>query len=173
MARVRIKNIDKVTKNIKRVFNQAKTEKTLLKNIGEFTRDRIRFNARTGKSLDNNTTPEPFPKLKENTIRRREAIQRNRPGVVDSKFFKANRANVTLTGQLLNSLEFFIKDNAVFIGFKKRREKIFKDDETDNNKVYDNLVKLGFGFIGLDEKGQARVKKLVLDEFRRTIKKIF
>ena len=174
MARVRIKNIDGVTSSIKKIFNDTKTSQRVLLDIGNFTKDRIVATARTGKSLEDNERPKKFPGLKPSTKKSRKSIAKNRPERVDREFFRPGFANVTLTGQLLKSLTFKISPRGlVTLFFKDKRKPIYRGEETSNNSVYDNLKKLGFGFLGLDEKGQKRVKKIVLDEFRRNIKKIF
>lgn len=175
MAKVRIKNIDGVSKAIKKVFKTSAHSQKVLNEIGEFTRDRVRQQARSGKSLENNSAPKKFPNLKESTKQRRESLERNHRFKLDPDFFKARFANVTLTGQLLDALKYQIsKRGLVSLFFKEKRRKMFDADENvTNSDVYKNLKKLGFGFLGLDEKGQKRVKKIVLDEFRRNIKKTF
>ena len=169
----RMKNVDEVTKKMEKIFEDAATNDKVLNEIGQLISERIVFLARTGKSSEGDTNPTPFPDLKDSTVRQRRAFQKNYPGEVDAKFFKPGRANVTMTGQLLESFTYKIKNNSVVLFFKDSRKKVRKGDESSNNAVYSNLVKLGFGFVGLDERGQKRVKKIVLDEFRRTIKKIF
>lgn len=170
---VRIKNVDKITKDLNKIFNNVRREKRLLNDIGKFVRDRIVFEARRGNTMASNVKTERLPKLKDSTKGIRKGIQEKRPGVVDPTFFDPDRSNVTLTGQLLRAFEYLIKGDRVVFLFKDRRSKLNPDDTSSNNEVYDDLRKRGFGFVGLDEKGQKRVKRLVLDEFRRTIKKIF
>lgn len=204
----RIKNVDRVTKSLKKIFNDVRREKRLLNEIGEFTKDRIVFEARKGNSLEGGIKHK-LPPLKKSTKAIRGAIKRSAPELIDDTFFKANRSNVTLSGQLLKSIKYLIKGGSVFIsvGGKRTmidlqgvknvslgRTKSGKIKSTKRNKgilsaidfaaagskelktnedVYADLKSRGFGFIGLDDKGQKRVKKLVLDEFRRTIKKLF
>ena len=169
---VRIQNLDAVTKNLKKIFNDVKREKKLLKDIGVFSRDRIIFEARRGFSMEGNKRHK-FPPLKDSSKLIRKGILKKMPSRVDDQFFKPNKSNVTLTGQLIKSFSYVVKNNAVFLFFKDPRTKLDEKDTTSNNAVYDDLESRGFGFIGLDEKSQKRVRKLVLDEFRRTIKKFF
>ena len=175
MARkgVRIKNIDKVIALLRETFRSASESKKMLDNIGDFVVTRNKFFARTGKSLSNNKAPIKLPELQDTSKAQRARIAKKFPEFISGKFFKAERSNVTLSGQLLNSLNFKIKKKSVVLFFKGKRKVISPNDLKSNDAVYDNLVDLGFDFLGLDEKGQKRVSKLVLDEFRRTIKKNF
>lgn len=174
MAKVKIKGIEEATKAAKEVFKDTKTSTKVLVDVGKLVQKRIVATARTGYSLEDNQRKK-FRSLKESTVESREALEKTYPERIDREFFKPDRANVTLTGQLLEAFKFKI-DKAkglVFFFFKDERKKITPDDSSSNNEVYDNLQSLGYGFTGLDEKGQKRVKKIVLDEFRRNIKKIF
>lgn len=145
----------------------------MLLDIGKFTVDRNKFFARKGQSLSSNDRPRDLPNLQQTTINIRKQIQKKFPEFIDGQFFRADRSNVTLSGQLLESLEFRIKNDSVVLLFKGNRRKIRKDDASTNDEVYENLVDLGFDFLGLDEKGQKRVKRIVIDELRREIRKYF
>lgn len=182
---VKVKNIDKVTANIKKVFNDVKREKTLLNDIGKFVTEKIVSEARKGNSLEGDVKHK-LPELKQTSKNIRKAIAKHAPELVDPQFFKANKSNITLTGQLLRSIKYVINRSSVFIVIGGKRTKAIqssskksrtrsskKQEASTNDDVYKDLVSRGFGFIGLDEKGQKRVKKLVIDEFRRTIKKFF
>lgn len=173
MAKVRLKGVDGVIRSLNEVFKTAKKSKDMQNKIGKFVVDRNKFNARTGKSLESNKSPESLPGLKSTSKKIRARFAKDHPGDVDTRFFRATKSNVTLTGQLINSIKYLIKDNQIFILVSGRRKRIKADDLGSNEAVYADLVKRGFGFLGLDETGQKRVKKIVLDEFRRTIKKIF
>ena len=173
MAKVRFKNIDKVTARLNTVFNEAKTSKKMLNEIGTFVVERNKFFARSGKSLEDNNVPKKLPFLKESTIRIRKQLAFTFPSMIDGTFFKADKSNVTFTGQLLKSLRYTVKRDSIALIFLGGRKKMMPDDAATNDQVYDNLKSLGFGFVGLDEKGQKRVARLVLDEFRRTLKKFF
>ena len=204
---VKIKNIDKVSRTLRDVFKNVAKEQVVLDAIGKMMLDRILFNARRGRSLENNVSPVPFKNLKPITKTIRRVVQKTSPQSVDPQFFKPNKANVTFTGQLLDSLSFKSKKNSVAITISGRRQNIDFESlkrklsttsggavrntafnrraqfalnfaaeskqASTNSKVYDNLVEQGYGFIGVDEKGVKLAKKIVLDEFRRTIKKLF
>ena len=135
--------------------------------------ERNQFFDRSGKSLEDNISTKKVPLLKESTKAIRKQIAFAFPSFIDGTFFKADKSNVTFTGQLVKSLKFRIRDTSVFLLFKGSRKKLMPDDASTNDEVYDNLKSIGFGFLGLDEKGQKRVKKMVLNEFRRTIKRFF
>ncbi len=172
-TKVKIKNIDKVLAKVRKTFKSASESKRLLNDMGDFTVNRNQFFARIGKSLSSNVRPKSLPALKDSTKAIRARIAKEFPEFIDGNFFKSDVSNVTLSGQLLKALRFKIKDSSIILFFKRSRRKIRPDDSSSNDEVYDNLVSLGFDFIGLDEKGQRRIKKLVLDEFRRSIKKNF
>jgi len=169
----RIGNVNAVSNQIIKVFDTVKQQKKTLDEIGRFSRDRIVSEARKGFSLEQDKRNK-FKPLKESTIRTRESLERNKRFDLDPDFFKATRANVTLTGQLLDAFLYRIGPGLVSFFFsEKPRRVIYEGDENKNDKVYDNLQGLGYGFIGLDERSQKRVVKIVIDEFRRTIKNLF
>lgn len=133
----------------------------------------------------------------------RRAIFATDRSLVDEFFKGGFQSKAILTGQLINNISFKIRESSVFLttpgvrevfdykrlaklarqkfGSKSNNAKILswaawqlQDKQAkDNDEVYDNLEKLGLDFLGLDKKGQRRVKKIVLDEFRRNIRKSF
>lgn len=203
MATVKIKNLKGVRKNIEGLLKKVVTSKKMLNEVGKFSRDRIVFNARTGKSLEGNNSANKFRGLSDFTIALRKAIKDTDPSLVDNTFFKSSRANVTLTGQLLKNLDYKVNKSSVFVvtsgvrskinftqlarqarlkfGSKDDRAKILgfaaanlqKNQATNNNQVYTNLKKLGFGFLGMDKTGITRIKNIVLQEYRRLFSKKF
>lgn len=199
MAKVEIKNTRKVLKELKKLFKSVSKSKKLTNEIGDFSVKRIKQAARSGKSLESNNTREKLPKLKRFTKKLREALLDTAPELFDD-LAKPGRSNVTLTGQLVDAVNYEVKNNKIFIvidglrtnidfeslyktakikfGPRDERTKIlgfatsWLDDSQEilNRKVYENLKDLGFGFIGMDKKGQDRIIQLVLREFRRQIK---
>lgn len=173
MAKVKIKNLDKIFDSVKKSLRETKRSEALLSEIGNFSVERIRFETRRGRTMVDNKSSRRLPPLKKTTKDFRKEIKESFPELVDPDFFRPNKSNVTLTGQLLKSLKFkIVKDKLIILigGTRKISSISFT---TRNEIVYRDLVELGFDFIGLDKKSQKRIKKLVLDEFRRTIKKFF
>lgn len=185
MAKVRIKGVDKVLKNIRKTFEEVSTSKKLLSQIGNFTVDRIKSFARSGKTIAQGR-PKSLPRLSESYIQQRMGAVKfrtidgrvipfpepdERLKNVDPEFFDPNRkiSNLTFSGQLMRSLIARIERDELFIELKESR-----DDGIKNSKIVEFLKKLDsdYDFIGLDDKGKERVRRFVLDEVRRQIKKL-
>lgn len=101
MARVNIKfNEKRLASQVVRRINGVIDSEGLKQEIGLFSTDRIRFQARTGKPLNDTKS---FPSLAERTKIRREYLARfNNTDAT----FEAGRSNITFTGQFLDSLSF-------------------------------------------------------------------
>lgn len=166
-TKVNVKGIDKVTKLIRKTFRDTKKSKSLLSRIGLFSADRIRSFARSGKTLVSGK-PKNFPALKPSTIQFRQDLVSS--GFTDPIFFDPNRktSNITLTGSLVKAIKAKIEGDNLVIFLEENRT----DGQT-NKKVVSDLIKIdaGYAFMGLDDKGIARITKLVLDELRREIKR--
>lgn len=165
-ARVRVKNIETVIMNAKKVLEDVRSSPDMLKQIGDFTVERIKAETRAGYSLPNKSK---LPPLKDQTIALREEAEAL--GLVDAEFYRSSDfANNTLTGQVLGSLTYEIDERSgsleVFVPDTPR----FDGPET-NKDVAENLSDLGREFIGYNDKMVKRIKRLVLDEYRRRIKK--
>ena len=104
-------------------------------------------------------------------------------------FFRSLVSQITQSGQLLDSLKADINQNRGTITVEptgSRQEikyvwtktgkpvKFLTDDSpiTDNKELASDLKRRGFTFLGMDKKGLKRIRRLVLDEIRRTILKL-
>ena len=160
MAKVNVRNVKAVIKNIEGVFEDTRTQKKLLDDIGELTVKRIFSFTKSGISQ---VTGQPFKGLSTSYIRFRRGYAGTR-----GRLFGVNRSNLTLTGQLLDSLMYKStpKSGSVEVGVQGRRT-----DGKTNKQVAQWVSEQGREFLGLDDDGKKRVRKLVLDELRREIKR--
>lgn len=86
----------------------------------------------------------------------------------------SRKSNLTVTGQLLDSLtaKIDLKNSEIIIMVSGTRSWGVDKGKT-NQSVANKLARMGYEFLGMDERGIKRIKKIVLDEFRRNIKKTF
>jgi hypothetical protein len=126
MAKVKIKGLQAVEKNILDTFDKVRKGKALRLELGTFVVKRIQAEARRAKPLNNSRT---FPALKDVTRLIREALSSiNNTHVT----FKANRSNLTFSGQLIDAISFVIARNAsIFIFVENTKRKLIRDrDDT-------------------------------------------
>lgn len=94
------------------------------------------------------------------------------------KNFGASKSNLTITGQLLESLKGQNKKRSVEIEAKGERKpyKVSKNSYAkktpSNEELVEYLKEKGFSFIGLSEKMKKNIKKLVKEEFFRKFNKL-
>ena len=126
MAKTRVK-IDRqaLENSIRRKLDEVRDEDQLKTEIGLFLTERIRFQARVGKPLNDDGR---FPPLKDkntskgglpSTVERREYLSRFNK--TDSTF-ASRRSNLTFTGQLLDGLAFNRVKNGIDLLFKGKRK---------------------------------------------------
>lgn len=192
MASFKIKNVKSVLNAIKSGFQDSFQRKEIYEKIGKFTANRVKQETQKGKDLSRGGAPQP--QLSEGYIRIRELIQKGKL-IIDppqGRVFRFNRSNLTLTGQLLESVDAEVKprDGTVTVFPTGPREKtvIFnpatgkglfgEESESDldqpgtNQELADDLAKRGRTFLGMDQKGVKRIRRIVLDEVRRVISKL-
>ena len=191
MAKIKITGVDKVILSLKDLFENKVADTKLLLDIADFARSRIQSFTRSGKSLVTNSRLKSLSEsykdmrrgaVKYRTLKDGRVIVLPEPDErlkeVDTKFFDPDYSNLTFTGQLLNAIESRIK-------FADRVVEIFVNDETrtsayksksgrspkplTNYDVKELVEKAGRPFLGLDDKGIDRIKKLVLNNIRKQI----
>lgn len=165
MAKVKINNLKTVFEGIKKIFKESIERKDKLDQIKEFVVKRIQAETRKGFDLSRDGAPQPD--LSDGYVRMRERFQETGEIDLDRKFFRPEKSNLTLTGQLLSSLNGTVSE-------KNRTIEVFvegsRNDGTTNSKVAKDLADRGRTFLGLDEKGVTRIRKMVLDEIRKQIR---
>lgn len=190
----RVKNIESVFNAVQSIYKDLTTQAEELDKIGEFARDRIVAETRKGYDLTENGAPQP--ELSESYIawrrtlaNRGRALERvskgsqkqkdlelvsgitERTPTPDSTFFRAAKSNLTLTGQLLNSIEYTVKASQKKIIIEPTG---FRDDGKTNLEVAEELATrktrlapFGRKFLGLDDRGFQRIRNLIVEAIRR------
>lgn len=156
---VKIKNVKGALSAALKLLEESADFK--LNDLGEFARKRIQAETRKGQDLKNESEQPP---LSAGYISQRERMRKG----VDTRFFRPSFSNLTLTGQMLKSLYFKVypRNRIIEVGV----EGVRKDGLT-NSAVAKDLASRGRYFLGLDRKGIYLIRKIVLDEIRRRIKK--
>lgn len=180
---ISIKNIDEVQKLVRETFNVAVKKKQMLVKVNNQVIERIQQFSRSGKSLVNER--KSFPQVSDGYAKSRRLTtfqERNAP--ISSLFIADSRApfsdisagsrksNITVTGQLLDSLKGKISNSRILIDVTGTRT--WGDSKGVTNKdVRDELEARGFEFLGLDLAGRRRARGTVLKEIKKEIKKRF
>ena len=187
----RVKNIDSVFNAVRSIYNDLTQQKEELDKIGEFVRNRIVAETRKGNDLTRNGAKQPelsegyigwrkgvvsARKIEAGTHKRGDfekaaRISGQNKIVPDSTFFKPAKSNLTLTGQLLNSIDYRVeaKENKIIIEPTGTR-----DDGKTNKEVAEELATRktrlapsGRKFLGLDERGFQRIRNQIVEAIRR------
>ena len=109
MSKVKITGIPEVEKKIRETFKKVRESEQMLRDIGEFTSERIKAQARRGKPLNDDKT---FPALKKTSVAIRETLAETNS---THPTFKPSRSNLTITGQLIDAIKYYVKKKIVFI----------------------------------------------------------
>jgi hypothetical protein len=188
LAKVKIKNLKSVLKAVQNIFdNDLKRSKEMFDDMTKFSVDRIRAETRKGRDLSKEGAPIQDTKDSTKAIKRLIAdgvITMNPPQPL---FFRSKKSQVTQTGQLLDSLDGEVKPRNLEIEISpqgKREETSYRwtkskkpvlflnnDQITTNKGLAKSLSDRGFTFLGMDKKGVQRLRRIVLDQVRRLIKR--
>lgn len=176
---VKIKGIDEAELSIKEKFLKVKRNRQMLNEIGVMATERMKLQARKGKPLfGDNEVPGSFPPgyPASSTIRGRKYLEQFNP---THSTYKANRGNLTFTGQLIDALTYEIKDGLIryFIADSMRKpyrispNKFAKKTPT-NEELYLLLIDKHpwFAFVGIDLKIRKRANNIVRQFLRRALK---
>lgn len=165
----KVKGLKALNKRLERLFKKDFVDQTLLEDVAKFSRDRIVAFTRSGRSL---STEDRLKALSEGykSWRRKLAKGKVRGKKIkpDRRWFKPNRSNLTLTGQLLRSIRYKIfskKRNIDVFATGKRRE------GGTNKEVAKDVAENGRPFIGMDKKGEQQITEMVRRQIRREIEK--
>ena len=171
-----IKGLNKALRNIEKNIRDATTRNQLEKSIGTLIVERIRAFARIGKSLVGTKNGKKFKKkLSESYMEQRRRAKETgqyRGVPVDSEFFRPDTRdpNLTLTGQMLRNMWFRIRNTKGGFGFEIIFQKKRKESNLTNEEVARHVNELR-PFIGLDQNGLKRIKKLVTAAIRKRKKR--
>ncbi len=190
MARAKVNGLKNVFEAIDKIFENSTQKEKFLREIEDFVTLRVQAETRKGKDLSRDGADQPdlkpsYVAWRKSLEARASALDKISRGSLSSKnlslvakitgrtptpdptFFKPEKSNLTLTGQLLKSLNSLVKPRArtVEVFVEGRR-----DDGQTNAAVANDLASRGRTFLGLDKKGVTRIRKMVLDEIRRQIR---
>jgi hypothetical protein len=180
--KVKVKNLKEVFLGVQALyFDDTAKRQIFLNEQAKFLRDRIVAETRKGKDLSRKGVSQPplsqgyinwRRKLKDGKAPNRENIK---PHPI---FFSPSFSNLTLTGQLLDSVQWFVNERRKFFeirptGVRRNPKNSFIKNlffGLRNQTVANDLARRGRTFLGIDEKGLKRVRKAFIDEFRRELK---
>ena len=140
--------------------------------IGKRAVDYIKGETRSGNQLQDGKKTK-FPSLKRSTRNQREYLsQFNRT----HSTFSATRSNLTLTGQLVDAVKFEVNGNTITVFVDKSNRTGYKTGSSTlksitNEALAEFLDDKGFGFLGLDKKGEQIVVREFEAALRRALKK--
>jgi hypothetical protein len=182
MAKVR--GLNALEKKLKRFLIKELANKALLNKIGEFVKDRIVQFTRSGKSIAG-AKAKKLKKLSDSYIQTRRGALHFRTSqqgnvfpiegpderlkTVDKEFFDPDFSNLTFTGQLLRSLKAKVDLKARTIDIMPTGNRF--DSNLSNQDVAKFVAEQGRPFIGLDDKGIKRVKALIIQDLRKSLRK--
>jgi hypothetical protein len=168
MAKVEVKGLKSVFNAIKSIFDDSIKKKEFLTEIKDFSVLRIQAETRKGKDLTKDGAPQKA--LTDGYVRWRKKLATGdtRTQIYpDTDFFRPSKSNLTLTGQLLKSLQGRV--NALRSEIEIQTSENRNDGEK-NKDIVKDLSRRGRTFLGMDEKGKKMIRKQVLDEIRRQIR---
>lgn len=158
--------------------------KVTLDQVGMFIKDRIYSSTKRGNSL---VTEDKLQPLSEGYIKKRRAIKRGdnkKAKKTSSKvkkalgfsitttgpFFSPARSNLTMTGQMLEALVYRLgkKPGTVEVTVKDTGR---KGEDLTNLDVAKKVASAGRPFLGLDLKGEDLIRRKVIAELRRSLKR--
>lgn len=153
MAKVRVKSF----LNRRAIRELLSIDNTILENAGELIADRIATLAQRGRRMKQDGSTQSLPKLSKATIKSRKNYKgKTGEGFDDGR----TRSNITLTGELLESLSFTVneKKQTIDVFFDGDHSGGFTNDELfgwlkDIDKKYDVLT--------LNKSAQKKVLSLV------------
>lgn len=182
MAKVRIK-VDGLIEKIKAAFKGTLSNDSLYVEIVEFSVERIKQRARLGKRMVDNAGEEDLPELSENYRKYKRDITPGARGT-DPTFFRPSnsRSNLTLTGQLLDSLKGKIlkrgpdvgKIELEFSGARKSRRDGETETKKTNQAVYKDLLDRNpkYDVLALNKKAIERIQNLCLTRLRQELRRL-
>lgn len=174
-VKVNVKGFTGVEASIKKTFKAVSENKQMLDEIGKIAVERMKGEARRQTPLQGKkkgSFPAGYPA--EATKLYREYIARfNQTHPV----YGRGRKNLTITGQLIESLTYKVKDGVIrfFVEGKRRpyrgKNGIIKGQELSNSKIYQHLIdeNVKFRFIGIDPKLTKRITNIVKRTMRRAL----
>lgn len=168
---------NKAAKDLKAKLNQVIAEKEVETEIGILLTERVRYEARRGKPLNDDRS---FPELKESSKGIRKGLsKRNKTHPA----FSPDKSNLTFSGQLQDAISFKRLKKGIFelfVNDKKHVAPKYKDgkrgESLTNSQIDKDLRKRGFELFtarGLksEKKIPRRIKQILLRFLRRQLRR--
>jgi len=156
-------------------LNKSISKKTLLDSLAEFLQLRIYQFTKRGKSLalEGAKIKELSPgykKWRRKVFKNNGKLLRDRGSIRFGDFFSPNRSNLTLTGQMLDALTHkTIPSDAQMVVTVKNTAR--KNDELSNSQVAKEVAENGRPFLGIDTKTKDIVRRKIITELRRSLRR--
>lgn len=168
---------NKVFTKLKSFAKSVEINKELKQEIGSFAVDRMQRTARSGKSI---ATGKSFAPLAKSTISFRKSLAKYNQ---TNALFKANRSNLTIIGELIDSISYQIKGKTIDIrprgthsGYKtkpgqktggwSKQASLPKSNE----EIAQSLLNQGRVFVGLDKTGVDRINRIIAKYARKLLR---
>jgi hypothetical protein len=182
-------NASALTKSIEQYLRGVIQKEQFLVAVRDFAVRRIVAETRKGRDLTKNGAAQK--PLSDGYKRIRGKILSGQYGVdpfEDATFFRVDVSNLTMTGQLLDSIRGLLNAQSSKISIKATgsrsptrifnlktgRQIVFKNQTQEpatNQELVEKLQKDGRTFLGLDQKGRDRIVRVVSDQLRRELKR--
>jgi hypothetical protein len=169
---VKITGISQARDNALKFINSTTKDREFLDFVGQTAADQIRSAVRAGGRTD----PAYFqPPLEDSTVDRRKTLIKQ-GNSFDQKIVNPNRSNLSMSGQLLDSIYFRINESisTVVLLIKKQRNP-YKGksgqplENKDNVEIKDDLEKRGFKFFFISEKLNTLLENKITQQLRRKL----
>lgn len=169
---VKITGIQEARDNALAFINKEIKDREFLDFVGQTASDQIRNAVRSGGKGD----PAYFqPPLSDSTIERRKTLIKQ-GNSFDPKIVNPKRSNLSLSGQLLDSITFRINQsiNTVVLLIKKPRTP-YKGktgqalENKDNVEIKNDLEKRSFKFFFISEKLNTLLENIITQQLRRKL----
>lgn len=186
----KVKGLEKVDKLLKRFFIDEVYDQKTLDEISTFVIERIRAFTRSGKSIAG-PKPRRLKPLSESykDVRRGATKWRTMPDgrrvmfegpdeklkEVDSEFFSPEKSNLTFSGQMLRALKATTKKLKRVVSIEVSVDdtrRTGKYEKLTNAEVAEYVAQNGRPFLGLDDKGVERVRRVLLNSLRKSLVKL-
>lgn len=182
----KVKGLKRVEGLVRRFFFDEVYDQKVIDQISVDVVSRIRSFTRSGKSIDG-PKPRPLKPLSETykDVRRGATKWRTINGKrilfegpdeklneVDQEFFSPEKSNLTFTGQMLKAVRAVVKavgkkvEITIDVADTRR---VGKYEKLTNKKVAEYVADNGRPFLGLDDKGVDRVRRLLLTNIRKSL----
>lgn len=170
MAKVKIRGIPEARNNLLNAINKAVKDKAFLEDIGQQTTEQIKN--RTRARLEEYKQPE----ITDFTKKTRERLIRA-GNAFDQAIVKKNRSNLSMSGQLLESIYYRVNQAQGFVSILIRSPRqAYKgirkpqlENKKNNNEIKDDLEARGRKFFFVSEKLKLNLESRIAKALRRSL----